>query len=279
MHKSRLLPLQALLLTTKTSLEARRKTPSHRKSQAPSPTINVPSAPPRDPCPTFLPVEVLMEISIPLTTLPSMVQPPEVTVPFVTTETVLIEGPLVHDEITIGRSASLLTPISEVAIKEDERTISTSLQMERPTETSQHILSLLSDATVTPSMEKTQTKVEPINKMRSANSPNVTRLTPEVYLDDEARAYLVRINGEVVTVVDTESQAVAIVDSIAEDEVKRLEEPYVKGLRRTMNNGTQVQLFTQTKGWLGNGPIVRVSIIDILVITKPCHLKAREIGK
>jgi len=115
--------------------------------------------------------------------------------------------------------------------------------------------------------------------MRSANSPNVTKLTPEVYLDDEARSYLIRINGEVVTVVDSEMDAWKIIDSIAEDEVKRLEQPFVKGLRRTMNEGSQVQLFTQAKGWLGNGPLVRVSIIDMVVVTRPCLLKAREIGK
>jgi len=126
-----------------------------------------------------------------------------------------------------------------------------------------------------PELKTSEKKVCESTKMKSANSPGMTRLTPQVYLDDTLSCYLIRIDGDVVTVHDEESSAIAIADSLAVDEILKLEQPNVKVLRRDIEGGKNVQIFTQTRGYLGNGAPVRVMTIDIVVVSKACLVKPR----
>lgn len=92
-------------------------------------------------------------------------------------------------------------------------------------------------------------------------------ITPEVASDSKI-LYLIRIDGEETAFVDTEEEAILVVDSLAADEQKKLESDNVKVYREDLNKGKKVVLSTQEMGLFFNGSIQVAQVIDFVAV---CH--------
>lgn len=102
-----------------------------------------------------------------------------------------------------------------------------------------------------------------------------TVLTPEVNVINLFR-YLIRVDTEGITFVDSEAEAKLVVDSLAASEVKRLEDDWTRAFRRDQPDGKKVTVSTQAIGRVVDGSVIVASTIDYVVIPRARVLKGRH---
>ena len=86
-------------------------------------------------------------------------------------------------------------------------------------------------------------------------------------LPEETR-YLVRLNGEILGMVDTKDDALEIMKSVASSEEKKLSKPGCSVFWLYLKEGSEVQLHTQTHGRVFQGNLVPEVTIDIYPVTR-----------
>lgn len=77
--------------------------------------------------------------------------------------------------------------------------------------------------------------------------------------------YLIRENNQIIGYCDDLSTAIAILNRIAANEIKKREKKSVKVFRRDLKDGTEVQICTQSVG-LWNGAVKKELIIDTIPV-------------
>jgi hypothetical protein len=103
-------------------------------------------------------------------------------------------------------------------------------------------------------------------------SPKV--LTPEVTLENYSE-YLVRLNGKELVFTTNETEAVAIVDSVANFECAKLRNDSTEVFRQDLENGKRVKISSKTLGRMWNGSVQDISTIDFVSVPKASHIKQR----
>lgn len=93
------------------------------------------------------------------------------------------------------------------------------------------------------------------------------KITSDVYTASIIK-YLIRIDKEEFAFADDEKSALAIINSLANDEVKKLTNDSVRVFRRDLQDGKEVQVCTQAIGILMNGRVTKHTIIDVIPVPK-----------
>jgi hypothetical protein len=102
----------------------------------------------------------------------------------------------------------------------------------------------------------------------------ITDLTPEVQIESILR-YLIRINGVEIALVDSEREAIAVIDSLGAYEAKKLESPSVRVFRQDLDNNKKIKISTQSLGILVNGSIIKKFSIDYVPVPHAILTKQR----
>lgn len=102
-------------------------------------------------------------------------------------------------------------------------------------------------------------------------------ITKEVFTTSELK-YLVKIDGQEFAFADDLRSAYAIVNSIATAEVKKLSKPGKKVFRRDLDSESQVQVCTQTTGYLLNGGITKEMILTIVPVPRTFIVRSEPVG-
>lgn len=100
------------------------------------------------------------------------------------------------------------------------------------------------------------------------------KLTPEVILTKKI-LYLIKINGEEKIIVNEEDEAKLVMDSIADKEVKRLENEWTKVFRRDQPDGLKISIATQNLGIAFNGFVCTNTRIECTKVPCAQLLKGR----
>lgn len=101
------------------------------------------------------------------------------------------------------------------------------------------------------------------------------KITPEVFKTSETK-FLVRQNGKVLHFADEEKAAISIINSIAKEEVKKLETSSTKVFSRNIGD-KEVAIYTQSIGILMNGSIVKAHIFDIIPVSRAIFEKRIDV--
>lgn len=91
------------------------------------------------------------------------------------------------------------------------------------------------------------------------------KITPEVRSDDRIM-FLIRVNKEELAFVDTEREAILVIDSLAASETVRMTDDWTKVYREDLRGGREVVLSTQSLGRVINGSIVHAETIDCIPV-------------
>jgi hypothetical protein len=126
--------------------------------------------------------------------------------------------------------------------------------------------------------EKGETNVLKVNKESlSMDTTGCIKITPDVFTASIIK-YLVRIDKQEFAFADDEKTALAIINSLANAEVKKLANPGVKVFRRDLNDGKEVQICTQSLGVLMNGRVSRNTVIDLIPVPKVFIILPEPVG-
>jgi len=105
--------------------------------------------------------------------------------------------------------------------------------------------------------------VETIKKV--PDSPGFVKITPEVNMDSRI-LYLVRINKEETAFVNSEAEAKLVIDSIAAEMVREIEDEFTEVYRKDSKEGERVVISKKDLGTLYNSSIYKVMEIDFLPV-------------
>ena len=113
------------------------------------------------------------------------------------------------------------------------------------------------------------------------NTCDTYKITEEVSMDSKIQ-YLIRIDGTEMAFCDSEDEAIIAISSIANKEIKNLENDWTKVFRQDLEDGKKIIISTQALGNLYNGSMVETMIIDIVAVghcflTKGIHELPRKI--
>ncbi len=104
----------------------------------------------------------------------------------------------------------------------------------------------------------------------------IDQITPEIKLSNSS-IFLIRINREETTFVYSEDEAKLVIDSMAAHEQQRLEDDiWTKVYRRDVNDGKKAIISTQKLGYLSDGNVVDVVILDFVQVTGCTLIKGRH---
>jgi hypothetical protein len=130
-----------------------------------------------------------------------------------------------------------------------------------------------------PALDPPKEKIEPKEPKIATKTilPKVSmnKITTEVYMTPEV-SFLIRIDADFFGFADTEKDAIAIVNSLAIHEVKRFEKPGMKVFRRDIDEGREVQIYTQSVGLLYNSKPSKEMIIKIFKVPKSIFVRPEE---
>ena len=115
--------------------------------------------------------------------------------------------------------------------------------------------------------------VETIKKV--PETPGFVKITPEVNMDSRV-LYLIRINKEETAFVNSEEEAKLVIDSIAAEMVREIEDKYTKVFREDSSEGDKVAISKQDLGTLYNSSIYKVMDIDFLPVGHAVLTKGRH---
>jgi len=117
---------------------------------------------------------------------------------------------------------------------------------------------------------------EIINTMKkNLESSGFVKITPEVNMDSRI-LYLVRINKEEMAFVNSEEEAKLVVDSIAAEEIRRLENDTTEVYRKDSKDGRNVRISKKDIGTLYNSSVYFVMEIDCLPVGHAILTKGRH---
>lgn len=102
------------------------------------------------------------------------------------------------------------------------------------------------------------------------------KVTPEVLMDGEV-VYLIRIDGSEAAFADCQEDAMLIIDSIANDETKRMQNADTKVYRE--NLGSSISLSTQKIGKFINGSLTPHMKIEALPIGRATFSRSRNVNQ
>ena len=114
-------------------------------------------------------------------------------------------------------------------------------------------------------------------KVLSLDTTGCIKITPDVFTASIIK-YLVRIDKQEFAFADDEKTAMAIINSLANSEVKKLTSPSVKVFRRDLNDGKEVHICTQALGVLVNGRVSKNMIIDLIAVPKVFIILPEPVG-
>lgn len=92
-------------------------------------------------------------------------------------------------------------------------------------------------------------------------------VTADVYTTNEY-LFLVRVDAKEFAFANDEKCAIAIINSLANAEVKKLTAPGVRVSRTDVNDGKEARVYTQSLGLIANGRVCRHSTIDFISVPK-----------
>lgn len=95
---------------------------------------------------------------------------------------------------------------------------------------------------------------------------NRIKITDKVYVTSEPKSYLVFLGGEVLAFSTDESSAMAIAESVAVSEIRKLENPAVRVFRQEKKNGKEIQIYTQALGYLAHGSPKRAVSVEVVPV-------------
>ena len=98
--------------------------------------------------------------------------------------------------------------------------------------------------------------------------------TPEVKITQET-SYLIRINGAETFFAETEDDCKLIIDSIAAENVRKLQDDWVKVFRLDAIDGKKITISTQALGRMVDGAIYDVMTIDFVPVHHAKLLRGR----
>lgn len=124
--------------------------------------------------------------------------------------------------------------------------------------------------------EKEETNILEIKK-EAMDTTGSIKITSDVFTVSVIK-YLIRIDKEEFAFADDEKSALAIINSLANAEVKKLANPAVKVFRRDLHDGKEVQICTQTLGVVMNGRVSRNTVIDVIAVPKVFITMAEPVG-
>lgn len=110
-------------------------------------------------------------------------------------------------------------------------------------------------------------KMEDATPVTTPATTGCVKITSDVYTASIIK-YLIRIDKEEFAFADDEKSALAIINSLANDEVKKLTNDSVRVFRRDLQDGKEVQVCTQAIGILMNGRVIKHTIIDVIPVPK-----------
>lgn len=105
--------------------------------------------------------------------------------------------------------------------------------------------------------------IESIKKPREGKA--FIKITPEVSMDSRV-LYLVRINGVEMTFVNSKEEAKLVVDSLAAELSREIENKHTEVYRKDSADGTKVIISKQDLGSVFNSAIYQVKEIDFLPV-------------
>lgn len=106
------------------------------------------------------------------------------------------------------------------------------------------------------------------------NQNKSVKITPEVNMDERV-FYLIRMDKEEMAFVDTEREALLVVDSIAAVESKRYKDDWTKVFRQDLDDGRKVIISTQSLGVVINGTVTKTCEIDFIPVGHATLTKGR----
>ena len=115
--------------------------------------------------------------------------------------------------------------------------------------------------------------VETIKTVPESNG--FVKITPEVDMDSRI-LYLIRINKEEVAFVNSEQEAKLVIDSVAAETVRKLEDKDTEIYRKDSNDGENVVISQKDLGTLYNSSIYPVMEIDFLPVGHAVLTKGRH---
>jgi hypothetical protein len=107
------------------------------------------------------------------------------------------------------------------------------------------------------------------------SSSKKEKITPEVFKTSETK-FLVRQNGKVLFFADEEKIAISTINSIAKEEVRKMETNSTKVFSRSIGD-KEVAIYTQSIGSVWNGAIVKAHIFDIIPVSRAIFEKRIDI--
>jgi len=97
------------------------------------------------------------------------------------------------------------------------------------------------------------------------STEGIHKITPEVSMDSKI-FYLIRFDKAEMAFCDSEEEAIIAVSSLANSEIKTLENEWTKVFRQDLEGGKKVIISTQELGNIYNGSILEKLVIDIIPV-------------
>lgn len=104
------------------------------------------------------------------------------------------------------------------------------------------------------------------SNMETSNN-DILPITSDVFSTPEVK-YLIRIDKEEFSFADDEKSALAIINSLAIAEIKKLANPNTKVFRQDLHDGKEVRICTQALGYVVNGRITKNMVIDVVCVPR-----------
>jgi hypothetical protein len=104
------------------------------------------------------------------------------------------------------------------------------------------------------------------------------QITSDVFTTSEIN-YLIKNDNQYFAFAEDDQTAKSILKSICEVEVKKLESSSTKVFQRVLDDGNEIQICTQSLGYLMNGGIKKKKVLRIIPVSKAFSLNTPPVLK
>lgn len=101
------------------------------------------------------------------------------------------------------------------------------------------------------------------------------QFTPEIIVTQET-SFLIRINNVETFFADSKADSKLIIDSIAAENVVKLENEWTKAFRRDHADGKKITISTQALGVIMDGNVLEVMTIDFIPVLRAKLIRGRH---
>ena len=87
-------------------------------------------------------------------------------------------------------------------------------------------------------------------------------------LDEKRKCYLIRLDGDPLVMFNTEDEALKAMNSIADEEEKKRQEPRVEVFRRSLQEGREIKISTKYNGLIYSSALKEVANLDVIPVPR-----------